>query len=329
MMERQLTHLVRLIDDLLDISRISLGRLELKRTRITLKSVIDTAIEGSTPFFEANKQVLNTDMPSEPITLMGDLTRLSQIISNLLNNAAKYTPAGGVISVRASTEPGKVTISVSDNGAGIPQEMLESIFDMFGQVNQTLDRAQGGLGIGLALVRKLVELHDGTVKAESAGPGKGSTFRVTLPLENSGQPLPAPPVTPVPVTEQGTGRRILIVDDNVDAARSLSLLLQLQGQRSEMANSAREALEKFDSFHPDLVFLDIGLPEMNGFEVAKEIRSRPGGNVPCLVALTGWGSEKDKEKARQAGFNGHMTKPAEPRLIQQFVDSGSGTEFTL
>lgn len=326
MMERQLTHLVRLIDDLLDISRISLGRLELKKTSITLQSIIDTAIEGSTPFFEANKQTLHTHIPSNTITLMGDLTRLSQIISNLLNNAAKYTPAGGVISLDASTEDSKVTIAVSDNGAGIPSEMLEGIFDMFGQVDQTLDRAQGGLGIGLALVRKLVELHEGTVKAESTGPGKGSTFRITLPIKVA-RPEATGALSPsLPAIEHTPPRKILIVDDNVDAARSLQMLLMLQGQHAEVTHSARQALQVFDAFHPDLVFLDIGLPDMDGFEVARQIRLRPGGATPCLVALTGWGSEKDKLKAKEAGFNGHMTKPAEPRLIEQFIAAASTPE---
>jgi len=326
MMERQLTHLVRLIDDLLDISRITLGRLELKKTSITLQSIIDTAIEGSTPFFEANKQTLHTHIPSNTITLMGDLTRLSQIISNLLNNAAKYTPAGGVISLDASTEDSKVTIAVSDNGAGIPSEMLEGIFDMFGQVDQTLDRAQGGLGIGLALVRNLVELHEGTVKAESPGPGKGSTFRVTLPIEVARPEATGALSPPTPAIEHTPLRRILIVDDNVDAAQSLQMLLQLQGQHAEVTHSAQQALQVFDTFHPDLVFLDIGLPDMNGFEVAKQIRLRPGGATPCLVALTGWGSEKDKMKAKEAGFNGHMTKPAEPRLIEEFIAAASTPE---
>jgi signal transduction histidine kinase/CheY-like chemotaxis protein len=319
MMERQLTHLVRLIDDLLDISRISLGRLELKKSRITLQSIIDTAIEGSTPFFEANKQVLHAHIPPDTVTLMGDLTRLSQIISNLLNNAAKYTPAGGVISLNATTVNRKVTIEVSDNGAGIPSDMLEGIFDMFGQVDQTLDRAQGGLGIGLALVRKLVELHDGTVKAESPGPGKGSTFSVTLPIEAIYPEAPSAVSLPLLNAEQGSPRKILVVDDNVDVARSLRMLLELEGQQAEMAHSGQEALQVFDTFHPDLVFLDIGLPDMSGFEVAKQIRLRPGGATPCLVALTGWGSEKDKVKAKEAGFNGHITKPAAPRLIQEFI----------
>jgi PAS domain S-box-containing protein len=327
MMERQLSHLVRLIDDLLDISRISLGRLELKKSRITLKSIIDTAIEGSTPFFEANKQVLHTYIPAETITLMGDLTRLSQIVSNLLNNAAKYTAAGGVISLKAATEDSKVNIEVSDNGAGIPAEMLEGIFDMFGQVDQTLDRAQGGLGIGLALVRKLVELHNGSVKAESPGPGKGSTFRVTLPIEESAlsEAVAQPPLAPSS-GNQAALRKILIVDDNVDAAVSLQMLLQIEGQNAQMAHSGREALEVFKTFHPDLVFLDIGLPDMNGFEVAKQIRLSPGGATPCLVALTGWGSEKDKIQAKEVGFNGHMTKPAALNLIHKFIETGSASD---
>jgi len=327
MMDRQLIHLVRLIDDLLDISRISLGRFELKKSRITVKQIVDTALEGSAPFIDSNQHTLSVVVPEEPIFIDGDLTRLAQVMNNLLNNSAKYSPKGSRIEVTARKLPTSALLCVTDTGLGIPPELLESIFDMFSQVNRTLDRAQGGLGIGLALVRKLVELHAGTVHAESAGIGHGSTFIVQLPrLEEgteitSNDPLGAviPPSLP---------KKILIVDDNVDSADSLACLLKMDGHSIRVANTASAALAAQAEFLPDIMFLDIGLPEMNGYEVARRIRASAHGAKLCLVAITGWGGDKDKENAKAAGFNAHLTKPVDISAVQSLIASGTGdTEF--
>lgn len=324
MMDRQLVHLVRLIDDLLDVSRIGLGRLELKKTSIEVKTIIDTAIEGSKPFIEGHKHSLTVSIPEEPIWMVGDLTRLAQVVSNLINNAAKYTPEGGLIEVRVAKLPASVSIQVQDNGLGIPQEMLDKIFEMFGQVNQTLDRAQGGLGIGLALVRKLVELHDGTVRAESPGVNRGTTFTITLPLNPSATAVVPKPqsVQEAPSTQS---RRILVVDDNADGAESLSMFLQLGGHTTQVANSASVGLRMVEEFKPDLVFLDIGLPEMSGYEVARRIRASSAGKSICLVAVTGWGGEKDKDAAKEAGFNAHITKPVDLNEVSRLLEHGTSS----
>jgi signal transduction histidine kinase/ActR/RegA family two-component response regulator len=323
MMERQLLHLVRLIDDLLDISRISLGRLTLKKAPITAKEIVDTAVEGSLPFIESNQHTLSIDLPSEPITIDGDLTRLAQVLSNLLNNSAKYTPKGGHIELQLKKLPKVALFKVSDNGLGIPPQMLESIFDMFGQVNRTLDRAQGGLGIGLALVRKLVELHNGTVHAESDGPGRGSTFTVLLPLLTIAGEEPLDVEHPDP-SLQALPKKILVVDDNIDSAESLATFLQMHGHSTRVAHTPAVALAMQGEFRPDVIFLDIGLPEMNGYEVARRIRAAPQGTDTCLVAITGWGGEKDKENAKAAGFNAHLTKPVDLCAVQMLLRSGSG-----
>ncbi len=325
MMERQLLHLVRLIDDLLDISRISLGRLTLKKAHITAKEIVDTAVEGSSPFIESNEHKLSIDLPSEPIVVDGDLTRLAQVLSNLLNNSAKYTPKGGRIGLEVRKLPDAVLFKVSDNGVGIPPEMLESIFDMFGQVNRTLDRAQGGLGIGLSLVRKLVELHNGTVHAESAGPGHGATFLVLLPrVVQEGEKERSPDEVPVREATEWRPKKILVVDDNVDSAESLATFLRMHGHSTRVAHSSSAALAMRDEFHPDIMFLDIGLPEMNGYEVARRVRAARHGADTCLVAVTGWGGDKDKENAKAAGFNAHLTKPVDLAVVQGLLESGNG-----
>jgi signal transduction histidine kinase/ActR/RegA family two-component response regulator len=318
MMERQLLHLVRLIDDLLDISRISLGRLELKRSPITAKEIVDTAVEGSLPMIEANQHTLSLALPEEPIPINGDLTRLAQVLSNLLNNAAKYTPKKGRIELRVEKLPREVMFKVTDNGLGIPPELLESIFDMFGQVNRTLDRSQGGLGIGLALVRKIVELHHGKVYAESAGSGKGATFTVILPrLSDGDATYDKKPATTITLPE--LPKRVLVVDDNVDSAESLGSFLRMQAHSVKIANTPSEAFAIIAEFQPEVIFLDIGLPEMNGYEVARRIRKTPTGSAVRLVAITGWGGEQDKQNAKAAGFNAHLTKPVDLEAVQALV----------
>jgi PAS domain S-box-containing protein len=317
MMERQLAHMVRLIDDLLDVSRITSGKVVLRRELLPLRSVIDVAIEANRPFLESARHELSVSLPGAELLVEADATRLAQVVGNLLNNAIKYTPAGGCIKVAARRENGEAVIEVTDDGLGIPSEHLEGVFQMFNQVNRTLDRAQGGLGIGLALVRELVTLHGGTVKAGSAGPGRGSTFTVRLPLAEA-----KATVNPTPVrAETAQQRRVLVVDDNVDAAQMLAMLLEMYGHRTCTAHTGVEALDAAATFKPEVVFLDIGLPGMNGYEVARRLRSDPDVCDATLVALTGWGTDEDKSLAMQAGFDFHLTKPVETTAIDRVLSA--------
>jgi len=322
-MERQLSHMVRLIDDLLDVSRITLGRLQLKKENVTLTTIIESAVEASRPAIDAGQHTLRVSLPENEVWMYADPTRLSQTISNLLNNSAKYTPDHGTIELLAVLTNSGVAISVKDNGLGIPPEMKELVFQLFGQVNRTLDRAQGGLGIGLALVRNLVELHGGTVHAESEGPGKGSTFTVALPSSLITLKSESASAT-AQHHPQGPQRRVLIVDDNVDAAQSLSMLAELLGHATEMAFTGPEALQKFPLFQPDIVFLDIGLPGMSGFEVAASIRRTHPQPRPLIVALTGWGTQETKLKAQESGFDEHLTKPVEIATVERILAERTG-----
>lgn len=317
-MERQLTHMVRLIDDLLDVSRITLGRLQLKKEDISLSSIAEMAVEASKPAIDAGHHTLTCSLPAEEIIINGDPTRLSQAISNLLTNAAKYTPDNGTIGLTVRVGENAIDIEVTDNGLGIPDDMQTRIFELFGQVNRTMDRSQGGLGIGLALVRNLVAMHGGTVSVASPGIGKGSTFTISLPLSLIKHPVPtlAAATAPHPPAPH---RRVLIVDDNVDAANSLSMLAQLLGHTTEVAFTGREALDKVPRFRPDVVFLDIGLPGMSGLDVARVIKGSPNQPTPYVVALTGWGTEETKQKAREAGFDEHLTKPVEISRVEKIL----------
>jgi len=325
MMERQLTHLVRLIDDLLDITRISLGRFELKKSRVTAKQIVDTAVEGSSPFIEAAEHKLTVVIPDEPITIDGDLTRLAQVVSNLLNNAAKYSPKGSAIDLVVRKLPRTALFTVSDNGLGIPPELLDSIFDMFSQVNRTLDRAQGGLGIGLSLVRKLVELHNGTVHAESAGVGRGSSFVVQIPRLADAEVGPEATVPEAP--RPSLPKKILVVDDNVDSAESLGAYLKMHGHSVRIEHTASAAIASQAEFQPDIMLLDIGLPGMSGYEVARRVRAGLAGADVFLVAITGWGSAQDKERAKAAGFNAHLTKPVDLEALEALVKTGTGHPY--
>ena len=319
MMDRQLAHMVRLIDDLLDVSRITSGKVELKRERCTLQLVIEAAIEASRPSIEAGNHNLALYIPDKPIWLDADSTRLAQVVSNLLNNAAKYTPNGGRIEVIACCEKGDAVIQIRDNGVGIPSEHLAAVFDMFTQVNRTLDRAQGGLGIGLALVRKLMEMHGGSVSADSPGIDCGSTFTLRLPVATA-QPSDLAPAAPRRASTLTSKRRILVVDDNVDGAETLAMLLEFSGHKVLIAHSGPEALRAAADFRPEVVFLDIGLPGMNGYEVAQRLRAELGLSATLLVALTGWGTEEDKNRARRAGFDHHLTKPVEVSSVEQLLN---------
>jgi PAS domain S-box-containing protein len=316
-MERQLAHMVRLIDDLLDVSRVTRGQLVLKREDVSIRSVVQMAIESSKPIIDAGGHTLTTSFPDKDIIINCDATRIAQTISNLLTNAAKYTQDRGQISLSVEGKDSSLIITVTDNGLGIPKEYQERVFDMFGQVNRNMHRAQGGLGIGLALVKNLVALHGGSITVSSEGHGKGSSFTVTLPLQRfKTADSDSPDSSLVPLSR---AKRVLIVDDNVDAATSLSMFVDLLGHKSEVAFSGQEALSKAPNFKPDIIFLDIGLPGLNGIEVAKVIRHSDTSPIPHLVALTGWGTEETKQKTKEAGFDEHLTKPVELARVESIL----------
>jgi signal transduction histidine kinase len=315
MMERQLAHLVRLVDDLLDISRVATGKMRLQFESVEVRTVVEAAVEAARPAIDAGRHALVLHLPDEPLTLRADPTRLAQVVSNLLTNAAKYTPAGGQITLTAERAGGFAVVRVADTGLGIPADMLPKVFDLFTQVDRHLDRAQGGLGIGLALVKRLVEMHGGTIAAASEGAGRGSTFEVRVPAASA--PAPAAVAAPVRPTAAG-GRRVLVVDDNEDAAESLSELLALCGHDARTAATGPEALAAVPAFRPDLVFLDIGLPGMDGYEVARALRAAPG-DTPVLVALTGWGAESDRQRSAEAGFDRHLTKPVGREQLDELL----------
>jgi len=317
LMGRQLDHLVRLVDDLLDISRVSSGKVRLRREDIDLRDAIGAAVETSRPLVDAAGHTLTVRPPDTPLPLHADPTRVAQVISNLLTNAAKYTPDGGRIAVTAGRDGGQAFVRVTDTGVGITADMLPKIFDMFTQVGTSLERSQGGLGIGLTLVKRLVEMHGGSVTAESAGTGRGSTFTVRLPVaEGSVRAGDHPPATTGRLT---AALRILVVDDNVDAAQSLGMLLGLRGHEARAAHSGPDAMRELGTFRPDLIVLDIGLPGMSGYEVAHRIRASDSHPGVTLVALTGWGQEEDRRRSREAGFDHHLTKPADPAELERIL----------
>ncbi|WP_229463903.1 ATP-binding protein [Massilia sp. 9I] len=328
MMERQVGQMVHLVNDLLDIARVSTGKVVLKVERITLQAVVASAVETSLPLLEAAHHTLQLRMPEQAVWLDVDLVRMSQVLSNLLSNAAKYTPGAGRIAVEAELEGGEVLIRVSDTGIGIAPEAIASIFDMFTQVERSLDRSKGGLGIGLSLVRHLVALHGGTVGAESRGPGQGSSFTVRLPVAQAvAAPPPAPAATAADPGIQAQGLRILLVDDNTDAADSLASLLEAAGHTVCTVYDGGEALRLAPSFAPDLAFLDIGMPGMDGYQTARALRALPQLDGLRLAALTGWGAAEDRVRSREAGFDHHLLKPASPEQLAQllsFTPRGEG-----
>jgi PAS domain S-box-containing protein len=315
---RQLKQLVRLVDDLLDVSRITRGQLQLRMGRVKLADVITTAVESTALATASASQSMIVSLPDEPVFLDADAERLSQVFSNLLANATKYTPEGGRIVVAAETAGDQVAVSISDTGVGIPPDMVESVFGMFTQVEQSRDQAYGGLGIGLTLVRFLVELHGGTVTAHSEGIDRGSTFTVCLPRVVT----PSDGTKDSPRVKRPEGvvaKRILVVDDNVDTAESLQLWLEMAGHEVTFATDGPRALAMIESTHPDVVLLDLGMPGMTGFEVARRIRAASWGGKIVLVALTGWGQEEDRRQTREAGFDYHLTKPVPPNDIDELI----------
>lgn len=320
MMERQLKQLVRLVDDLLDASRITTGKLTVRREPVELQAVLRSAIETTRPFIEARRHTLQIDIPDNPtIVVKGDATRLAQVFSNLLNNAAKYTDEGGTIRLSCAVEEDRARVKVSDNGIGVPQEMLSSIFDMFTQADSSLERAYAGLGVGLTLARSLVELHGGRISVSSAGARRGSEFEVTLPILFTGA---QPAVTQeAPARFQGRAHRILLADDNVDFAQSMSVLLTKAGHEVRVEHDGQAAYAAALEFHPDTAFLDIGLPGLNGYDLAARMRATPELAHCVLIAVTGWGQERDRIRARQAGFDRHLVKPADLDQIMTILDS--------
>jgi PAS domain S-box-containing protein len=319
MMDRQLTHMVRLIDDLLDVSRIGRNKMELRVARILLADAISSAVETARPAIEAAGHVLLVDLPPDPIFLDADLTRLAQVFSNLLTNSAKYTEEGGRITLVARPDGEDVVVSVTDTGIGIPVESLPQIFDMFSQVDRSIERSTGGLGIGLALVKGLVEMHGGTVTAASSGLGLGSEFTVRLPvavmrLEGSGEPS-----TSLKGTTWGPGRRILVVDDNRDSAESMGQMLRLFGNEVALAHDGEEAVERAGEFRPQVILMDVGMPRLNGYEATNRIRQQPWGKEIAIVALTGWGQEGDRTRSKEAGCDAHLVKPVSLPDLQSLL----------
>ena len=314
-MERQVHHLNRLVDDLLEVSRITRGIIEVKKEPLDLTAIVKAAIETSRPVLDNLRHEVRVDFEPTQICIGGDPVRLTQVFANLLNNAAKYTNHGGVIKVTTRRENGEAVVSVKDNGIGIAPNVLSQVFDMFMQVDRSTRRSQGGLGIGLTLVRSLVSMHGGSVEAKSDGPGLGSEFIVHLPLLTEAA-LPAETsrrIQPLP------SRRILIVDDSRDGGESLAMLLRVLGAEVSLAHSGRAALDCVKSFRPDVVLLDIGMPGMDGYEVARRIRANPNNRHISLIALTGWGQDEDRQRSTAAGFNHHLVKPADIDQLRQLL----------
>ena len=318
MMERQVEHLVRLVDDLLDMSRITTGKIELRREWAELGAIVHSALESIGPLIERAGHTLELALPPEPVYLDADPVRLSQVFCNLLNNAAKYTERGGKIVLSAARREREVEVSVRDTGIGIPPHMLPRVFDMFTQVDGSMEKSHGGLGIGLTIVKRLVELHGGSVQARSEGAGRGSEFAVRLPLIEPGTPrLAGAPAAAAPSAP--AARRILIVDDNADSAMSLALLLQALGHEVHTAADGPGALKAAEARRPELVLLDIGMPGMNGYDACRQLRAQPWARGATLVALSGWGQDEHKARARAAGFDHYLVKPVDLEALRRLL----------
>jgi CheY-like chemotaxis protein len=324
MMERQVDHIVRLVDDLLEVARITEGKIELRRVPLDLADVIARAVETSRTLIDAAGHELVLQLPAAALPVHGDPVRLAQVFANLLNNAAKYTDAGGRIDVAVGVDGDRVVACVRDNGVGIRAEMLPHVFELFTQVDEAGRHAQGGLGIGLTLVRSLVEMHGGTVEVRSEGPNRGCEVAVTLPRAaasvavSGAQPAceaeaAAPAHTPRPA------RRVMVVDDNADAADGVALVLQFLGVQAHVVHDGAAALAAFDTFRPDLVLLDLGMPGLDGYDVARWMREREGHGPVRIVALTGWGDAAERARTLQAGFDGHLVKPVAIDALQALL----------
>jgi CheY-like chemotaxis protein len=320
--DRQIQHLVRLVDDLLDVSRITLGQITLRNDRISVRRALEDALDAIAPAALAAGHELDVKLPPADVEICGDATRISQIFQNLLDNAIKYTPQGGRILLRAESADGHVSVFVSDSGIGIPADRQERIFELFTRVHPEDGIKTNGLGIGLSLARRLVELHGGRIEVASEGADRGSVFTVYLP---AAVPLPAAVAADEPKKPADGGtRRVLVVDDNRDAADSLAMILEMSGTEVAVAYDGEQALVLIEEETPDVVLMDIGMPVMDGYEVARRIRSTPGGERFHLVALTGWGQADDKERALATGFDEHLTKPIDPAVLAELLASSVG-----
>ena len=314
---RQVNHMTRLVDDLLDVSRVTRGLVTLQRAPLDVARIVADAVEQAEPLMKARQHRFEVEQPPVPLVVNGDHKRLVQVLVNVLNNAAKYTPAGGAIKLAVRPDSGTVKLVVSDNGIGMSPELRSHVFDLFAQADRNSDRSQGGLGLGLALVKSLVELHGGTVEVESAGEQQGSTFTITLPAAPGAEPPPAPP----PDTTPARHLRVLVVDDNVDAAQTLQLLLSAGGHQVSVAHTALEGLELAQAHAPELCLLDIGLPDLNGYELARGLRALPSTRNATLVAVTGYGRREDREQASAAGFDHYFVKPVDVEKLLALIAS--------
>lgn len=320
--DRQVTHMAQLVDELLDVSRITQGKITIRKETLELAKVISHAVETARPLIEARGHKLELDLPASPVWMVGDFARLAQVIANLLNNSAKYTPEGGCIELSAAATEGEVALVVRDNGIGIDRELLPRVFELFSQGERSLDRSLGGLGVGLTVVQRLVELHQGRVDVTSDGPGKGAKFSIVLPCISEVPQEGAKKPAPQEKVSAEEGKRILVVDDNVDAAESIAVLLRMEGHEVKTVTDGPQALACSRVFAPSAVVLDIGLPGgMSGYELARRLRELPETRRSLFVALTGYGQREDRELAAQAGFHHHFTKPADPRAIHAVISA--------
>ncbi len=324
---RQVAHLARMVDDLLDVSRINQRKLMLRRDNTTLKAVLDAAIETARPTMEAARHDFQVTLPPDEVWLDVDAVRISQAIANLLQNAAKFTPPGGRIRLEASLHPTGLHVAVTDNGIGLSDSILPHLFEVFAQGERSLDRSQGGLGIGLSLVRGMVEMHGGRVDARSEGRNRGSVFTIVLPL--AGNLAPAPRARPGGTASSPDACRVLIVEDNVDAAETVSMLLESSGHVVRVAMDGAMALDTLRAFRPHVVLLDIGLPGMDGYEVARRLRLTDEGRDAYLIALSGYAQDRDRNDAVDAGFDLHLTKPVEPTHLEEVISSARGAIASL
>jgi CheY-like chemotaxis protein len=324
-LDRQLRHMVRLLDDLLDVSRVGRGKITLRKAPVDLAQVVSAAVETSRPLIEAHHHKLMISLPEGPLFVEADPVRLAQVLSNLLNNAAKFTDDGGRIDLIAERVNAEMRLRVRDTGIGIPPDKLAQVFEMFAQVESDSERAQAGLGVGLTLARRLVEMQGGKIEAYSPGPGRGSEFVVTMAALT--EPLAGPireAVENLPTQAARVSRRVLIVDDNEDTAKSLALMLRLEGHEARIAHSGLTAMEEAHAFRPEFMFLDINLPGVNGCEVARRLRLDPDLRGMTIVAVTGYGQQEDRRRTQEAGFDHHFVKPVNPELIYELMSSLPG-----
>jgi CheY-like chemotaxis protein len=324
MIGRQSAQLSRILDDMVDISRVTRGSLTIEHAPVDMAEVVRRAVETATPLIEAGKHTLDVDLPAKRLMVDGDADRLTQVVTNLLNNSARYTPPGGRIAVRARAKQGWVNLSVRDNGKGIDPQMSGRIFDMFVQGRDPLQRVGSGLGIGLALSRRITELHGGSLEAHSEGEHKGSEFTVRVPLSANRESLDDKRSPPEPVSQTVAPRRVLVVDDNVDAAAALGVLLQSLGHETCVVHDGLEALKMAVEFRPDIVLLDIGMPGLDGYEVARRLRLLNKDRTFRIIALTGWGQESDRQKSQEAGFDVHLVKPVDRNELVQVLGEKNG-----